>query len=262
MPIQSTCSGCGQILRVADEHFGKLAKCPSCGTVYRVGETNGPTNAIAPSTPEITPASDPIDPFAKLDRGPQSIGGPPPLSPIDNSIPQSSFADSIKAKSYFAQTPDGKVYGPVDYATLEKWAAEGRLNTQCLAKAAEQTSWTTIGQLFGTETNPYAVNYNPAGGTQTAMPQPTTADRSAIILTLGILSWFICCVGQICAIVAVVLGYQDLRPEKTALMSPNAKTMTQVGFYLALVNLALSVIGFIFYFVAAFATVVFDGGNF
>jgi hypothetical protein len=33
MPLEFPCNGCGQTLRVADEHAGKLARCPSCGAV-------------------------------------------------------------------------------------------------------------------------------------------------------------------------------------------------------------------------------------
>jgi hypothetical protein len=36
MPIEMPCSGCGQLLRVADEHAGKMASCPKCGRVTTV----------------------------------------------------------------------------------------------------------------------------------------------------------------------------------------------------------------------------------
>jgi ribosomal protein S27E len=41
MPIEMRCTGCGQALRVADEHAGKKARCPSCGTIAEVPLSGG-----------------------------------------------------------------------------------------------------------------------------------------------------------------------------------------------------------------------------
>jgi hypothetical protein len=36
MAIETICTGCARKLRVGDEHAGKKARCPSCGTIYNV----------------------------------------------------------------------------------------------------------------------------------------------------------------------------------------------------------------------------------
>ena len=57
MPIQLTCPGCSKQFRVADEHSGKKAKCPTCSTIFEVPQTaTGPHNAVAAGeqTPHIS----------------------------------------------------------------------------------------------------------------------------------------------------------------------------------------------------------------
>jgi hypothetical protein len=36
MPIEMRCTGCGQTLRVGDEHAGKKARCPACEAIVQV----------------------------------------------------------------------------------------------------------------------------------------------------------------------------------------------------------------------------------
>ena len=36
MAVETRCNQCGTILTIADEHAGKLARCPSCRTQYTV----------------------------------------------------------------------------------------------------------------------------------------------------------------------------------------------------------------------------------
>jgi len=38
MPIETRCANCGRILSIAEEHAGKEARCPACGTEYTVPE--------------------------------------------------------------------------------------------------------------------------------------------------------------------------------------------------------------------------------
>lgn len=56
MSIEMGCTGCGQTLRVADEHAGKKARCPACGTIVQVPAAGEP----APLEPAAgSPFSDP-----------------------------------------------------------------------------------------------------------------------------------------------------------------------------------------------------------
>lgn len=104
MPIESTCQGCGKRLRVADEHAGKLAKCPHCQALYTV-----PHSAVAAALGAGNATDSPLDP-----------------------------ADRWQVKM-----PDGRVFGPVSRADLDRWLAEGRINaaSQILREGDGQWLW-------------------------------------------------------------------------------------------------------------------------
>lgn len=51
MPIEMSCTGCGQTLRVADEHAGKMARCPKCGAVVGVPAAGTAASAVPPLQP-------------------------------------------------------------------------------------------------------------------------------------------------------------------------------------------------------------------
>lgn len=65
MPIEMNCTGCGQTLRVADEHAGKKARCPACGTIAEVPWAGA----------EVQPVAEPSNPFSPTSQ-PAPIGNP------------------------------------------------------------------------------------------------------------------------------------------------------------------------------------------
>lgn len=90
MPIEMNCTGCGQTLRVADEHAGKKARCPACGTIAEVPWGGADVQPVAEPASPFSPASQPapaVNPFA--DRPEQAAN--PYMSP---------FAPAIVPKSY------------------------------------------------------------------------------------------------------------------------------------------------------------------
>ena len=54
MPIEFTCSNCSTVLRVADEHLGKQARCPHCEALNIVSPESTP-QPIAKSAPDFNP---------------------------------------------------------------------------------------------------------------------------------------------------------------------------------------------------------------
>jgi len=52
MPIELTCTGCAQTLRVGDDHAGKKARCPKCGTISTVPSPGEP---VAPAPTASSP---------------------------------------------------------------------------------------------------------------------------------------------------------------------------------------------------------------
>ena len=69
MPIEMPCTGCGQKLRVSDEHAGKMARCPQCGTIARVPDPDGPPSESTPPT-EAFPRPDQSQPTPKPESRP------------------------------------------------------------------------------------------------------------------------------------------------------------------------------------------------
>jgi ribosomal protein S27E len=61
MSIEMQCAGCGQRIRVGDEHAGKKARCPACGTITLVPAGGEPAETVEDLRPE-KPAE---NPFAK-----------------------------------------------------------------------------------------------------------------------------------------------------------------------------------------------------
>lgn len=69
MPIELTCTGCAQTLRVGDDHAGKKARCPKCGTISMVpmaGESVAPASTTASPFDMSKPLADPANPYADL----------------------------------------------------------------------------------------------------------------------------------------------------------------------------------------------------
>ena len=67
MSIEMQCTGCGQTLRVGDDHAGKKARCPACGTITQVpGGDMSPAPAPQYTPPAGTPTgpATPTNPFA------------------------------------------------------------------------------------------------------------------------------------------------------------------------------------------------------
>ena len=82
---------------------------------------------------------------------------------------------------------DGQEYGPVSIDQLRQWIAEGRVNLQTRAQAADTTEWKTLGQFpdFAAGSTPPPV-YTPQSFAQ---PQPKISNY----LVPAILSTIFCC---------------------------------------------------------------------
>lgn len=63
MSIEFTCPQCGKTLRVADEHAGKQAKCPSCQNVVTV-MADGPPDWASDPPPKPDLADPVVNPYA------------------------------------------------------------------------------------------------------------------------------------------------------------------------------------------------------
>lgn len=88
MPIELTCSGCGQTLRVGDEHAGKKARCPQCGAIVSVpAAETPPSGSLGPSPFDDSGGADePVNPFSDF---PEPSANPyqSPTTPVDIKTP-------------------------------------------------------------------------------------------------------------------------------------------------------------------------------
>jgi hypothetical protein len=230
MPIESRCHGCGKLLRVADEHAGKQARCPGCGYVYHV-----PTPA---STPAINTAA-------------LSVAA----------VPQPQL--------WFMKTPEGQVYGPVAREQLGHWASEGRISGDCFVRAGERGAWQSAGDIFPTLRAPRTrATATSTGGGYAARPPGTYAasnryvtphaygaprfptatgyrepHRGALVLTLALLGWFAC---PIFAVAAWAMGSEDLAKMRRGQMDAAGLGLTQAGQILGMIQSILFLLGLAF----------------
>ncbi len=95
MPIEMNCTGCGQTLRVGDEHAGKKARCPACGTIAEVPWSGDPYPAA-----EAQLVEEPSSPFAAA-----------PAPPTEN-----PFADRPERNANPYASPSAPVFGSKSFA--------------------------------------------------------------------------------------------------------------------------------------------------
>lgn len=240
MAIESNCQGCGRLLRVGDEHAGKLARCPHCQTIYTV--------------PSGSSASRPSSPFA------ETAAYPPAASA---SFP-SPASDPKGGGRWTMKTPDGLTFGPVPRSELDKWLAEGRITPQSQLQQEGTAHWLWAGQVFpqlqpvaghnpfgdspaGPAANPYAP---PTSGG--AYNWPTTGyrfreqHRGGTILAMGLVS-IPCC--EIIAIVTIVMAIIDLQKMSNGTMDPSGRGLVIGGLVCAIIKLVL-IAGYVLFMIA------------
>jgi phage FluMu protein Com len=227
MSIDSICSGCGRTLRVADEYAGLEAQCPACSTIYRVP-------AASNANPAINSSGTLVDPYSNVSSN----------------------------QRFYAQTPSGVEYGPVELETMLRWYAEGRVNATCTVRGEVDTRRIPFAQWLAStgvsKVEPQSSTFARAGtfantdGTNTFGNVPALREteiryqregRGVLILVLACASWAACIVliGAIpIASVALYLGFSDLRAMKRGEMSPKDRGLVLVGLWLAGFSLFLS----------------------
>lgn len=201
--IDTQCGGCGRRLRVAAEHAGKQARCPHCDLVYTV-----------PPRSTLTGAG------------------------FEVQSPQHAAGDAWQMKS-----PDGMVFGPVTKEGLDRWRGEGRLTdrSQVLPPGGAQWLWAT--EVYpdlapAAAMQPLVAKDNPRDGTPA---EPTLhsyyasgiePNRGLLVLVLSILGFTTAC--AIPSLMAVILGWVDLRAMKAGRMEPAGRGLTITGIVLGI----------------------------
>jgi phage FluMu protein Com len=238
MAIETTCQGCGQRLRVADEHAGKKARCPHCQAINQI-----------PGRPENASGDDPY--------APRPLGNsynPLPTTPV--SAPAPTAAES---ELWTLQIDDGRTFGPIQRPELDKWFGEGRITPACKLMSSRDNRWRPAGEIypslgitqmavapttgvnqFGDRPaygNPYA-SPRQAGGRSMYQPH-----NGVLILVLGIVGLLVCAVtGPI----AAILGHQSLAEIRAGRMDPEGQGMIIAGVVLGWIATVPLVLGVCF----------------
>jgi hypothetical protein len=269
MGIESECKGCGIRLRVEDRYAGLQAKCPQCSMIYTV-----PTASVE----QLPPSHDSSDVAESL-ATPGSSGTLPSesadsfkplptiIEPLDS---RSNAADSRSDGAengtgevddqFYVRIPNGQVFGPTDAATIQEWAAQGRVNQSCSIRPASTEAWIGFSAWLTQHSRVQSSNNVPFGDPRTtagpniygtdfghvsppANQSPTVkSGKGLLVLCLGLVSWVLCptlCFPPICAIVTIVLGLGELKKIREGQSPLQEKTMVLIGLWAAVLNLVV-----------------------
>lgn len=218
MAIESICKSCGQRLSVADEHAGKQARCPACGDIYTI-----------------------LVPSADMDADNQF--GLAATSYAAESAQETGFE---AADQYWMRAADGTEYGPVDRQKLHRWFEEGRVAENYQIRQGAVGAWMSPAAFrnptaTASNSNPYASTSQPRMGAASQVRHYPKPDQSGLILAMGILSFFVC---GIFGVIAWVMGNTALKDIQAGQVDPTNRGLTQVGYYLGMVNVILHLLCF------------------
>lgn len=217
MAIETLCTGCGQRLRVPDEHAGRTARCPQCRTLYTVPKPAG--SAPLPDIAQLVPSR----------MTGMNPGEPPPaaISPTD---------------MYYVKT-EGRSFGPITGAELLVWQSEGRLPPEALV---QREGWAPLpaNALFALSQPASAAAASPAFG-EPSIPRFSRAGKGNLVLILGIASLGSYCscgaVAPLFAVTAIVLAIIELQKTSVEPISVKEQTFLVLGLVLGLISLAVLV---------------------
>jgi len=229
MAIETQCPGCNRRLQVPEEHVGKQARCPICGTIYTVA-----ASAVRESANTAS-------------------------APISDDEPTGSARSNDNldtGRRWNMRTPEGQTYGPADRPELDTWLAEGRITADCELRDESTQIWQAADQVYpalrssmaptgrqsvtAVSTSSYSpVTNRPTVTPRTSAPRTVTRPhRAGLVLALGIVGFVlgtmipIC---PICSIMAWVMGTSDLNEMRAGRMDSSGMSMTQAGQVLGMI---------------------------
>lgn len=198
MPIDSTCHSCGKHLRVADEHAGQQAQCPSCQAVYTV-----PPRSVGMALTLAAPGECPDSWQMKTPEG--LVYGPVTKLDLDHWCRQGRI------------TPRCQIL----QERRETWMWATELYPELHQVSATMKPMDPLAPVAAYAPMPIspATAYFPK------------AHRGVLILVLAVLGYFSLCFPV--SLVAVILGWQDLAEMNAGRMDPEGRVMTIIGMLLA-----------------------------
>lgn len=178
--------------------------CTGCGRTLRVSDADVGKQARCPACNTISQIGAP----AAHDAATRKVGADPP--PVDD--------------WYFA-IPEGQVYGPIRKFELDQWVREGRVSADCRVRVGSNGVWTS------------AVDHYPEiARTLPPAPAPRRPHRGALILVLGVLSWFAC---PVFGVAAWIMGANDLAAMREGQMDRSDSGITYAGVLIGAIHVVL-----------------------
>ena len=110
--------------------------------------------------------------------------------------------------------------------------------------------------------NPFAPSTAPVAWAQVGSTevdyQNLLPHRGTLVLVMGILSWFLCCVF---GVVAWYLGSQDIKQMNAGRMDPSGLSLTKAGYWIGVCSILLQLLLFVGYLVMIVVLVAVEANN-
>lgn len=214
MPIETTCTGCGRKLRVADEHLGKQARCPMCNTIYTVSAVVATGARAGALWLMKTPEGETYGPVNKTE--------------LDGWVQEGRVTDDCQLRT--------------DDTTL--WQTAANVYPQLRPHGAARPSSVPNANRPQSHWGQSASNAYQAPSTSPYAAQRSTGyvtpHRGALILVLGIIGLVTSC--PILSIMAWVMGTSDLNEMRAGRMDASGMGMTQAGQILGMIYSILAIL--------------------
>lgn len=207
MPLEVRCSGCGKMLRVADEHAGKSLRCPVCNHI-----------SVAPATSETFASGPPADWHMRTPEG--QTYGPVTREELDGWSTQGR----LSADCQLSQSPAGP------------WEAATTLYPHLPRPAPPPAPPAPRFQPASPFSTPA-----PTGAPNSYSNQFTQPHRGGLILVLGIVGIVMGC--PIFSLMAWVMGSGDLREMRAGRMDRSGEGLTQAGQLLGMIPSIIFIFG-------------------
>lgn len=244
MAIETVCEGCARRLRVPDEHAGKKARCPQCGTIYIVpgqsAEGSADTDASRRSEDVQSEASHAHDEEFQQEPERHEIAG-------RDGEGQDAEGEGTEESldRWQLRTPNGQVYGPVPKEELDQWCAEGRIPPAASVLHEGEAQWRDarvvypqLGRIAGRRQrpdNPFA-DFSSSAPARPFAQRHQLPHRGVLILVLAVLGGVFC---PVFALMAWSMGTGDLRSIRLGRMDPSGESLTKAGMALGMIETIL-----------------------
>jgi hypothetical protein len=224
-----------------------MARCPVCNHITLVpagGENAAPTAAEMPPGPATSPATW----YMRTPEGQEY--GPATRADLDRWLAEGRIAADCQlrdgehgtwqsADQVFPElTPAPIVPTPMPAPAANTWVPPTPLPSYAAAQST--TPYSTGRPAGGYPT------LHPAGAAAAVAPAYQTPHRGALILVLGLLGIFLQpCPGPIFALIAWVMGSNDLREMEAGRMDRSGMDLTRAGMVMGMILSILWILGFL-----------------